>query len=75
MHLLRMEFETYTEDMSRNTKQKNHRDIISSMYHAVRYAEKMGYLEKEEITPAEERWNGEYQEYNNPELNFQIVEQ
>jgi len=60
MNELRLEFETYTSDkMIKSSSQTNHWDIISSMYHAAWFAERMGFLEKEEVPITQQRLEGD----------------
>lgn len=68
MRKLAIEFETYTEDVKRLWTLDNHWDIISSMMNAIYWANKQGYLEKKEPTKAQQAWDGEFAQYNNPDL-------
>lgn len=68
MKKLAIEFETYTEDVKRLWSIDNHWDIISSMMNAIYWANKQWYLEKTEPTKAQQTWDWEFAQYNNPEL-------
>lgn len=68
MRKLSIEFETYTEDVKRLWNSDNHWDILSSMMNAIYWANKQGYLEKKEPTKAQQAWDWEFAQYNNPEL-------
>ena len=68
MRKLAIEFETYTEDVKRLWTSDNHRDIISSMMNAIYRANKQWYHEKKEPTKAQQAWDWEFAQYNNPDL-------
>ena len=68
MKKLAIEFETYTEDVKRDNNLDNHWDIISSMMFAIYRANKQWYLEKKEPTKAQQAWDWEFAQYNDPSL-------
>ena len=68
MKKLSIEFETYTDEVKRDSNLDNHWDIISSMMFAIYRANKHWYLEKKEPTKAQQAWDWEFAQYNNPEL-------
>lgn len=68
MKKLSIEFETYTDEVKRDSNLDNHWDIISSMMFAIYRANKHWYLEKKEPTKAQQTWDWEFAQYNNPDL-------